>query len=441
MRLNSIIARLAFLSIGGLLSACSVDQAAPFKCPVRNTRGEERSFSNGDAQLAAEGVAARGAAQLEARIAGGGDPVNDARQAVAAGSNGLIAVGDFGSRQPNGVICFTPFGIAPELAARIGIGDVLTAREVALLKFAERYNRTAVVQPNYRDTDLCRVSVKSDSELRGDIWLDARSTPVVLSPVTSLHQAARRGDRADIRRWLTPASLNEADGVSMTPLAWAVARDRPRAIEALLEARADPWFGGSYEMTPIYLAALKGRADYFDCLRRLALPSLVTWPPRYVAAAVAGGNSAIIRRMLSEPHYPVHAPGAWATLPEAASLELLLKSHPDLATPLLWEAVQSVRARPDVIALGLRYGGDPDARAPIGSYGTLLGRVSNGSDPASEAIVRMLLAAHADPNLISHRERPLQIAKQARSSRWNSQETRMRAAAIADALKSAGARE
>ena len=191
----------------------------------------------------------------------GADPQADAAAAARAGRFGLIVSGRRGSGNTPGVICFTPRRSPPERAATYERGDVIGPEEMAHDAYAAAYNRALVSQSNYRDADLCRLTTAADAALDQQTPLIDRPARKMGGAPRDLYDAARRGDARDVARFLKTTPINALDGVAMTALSWAVARDNQSAIDVLQRAGADPLAGdyGERGRGALYWAAALGR--------------------------------------------------------------------------------------------------------------------------------------------------------------------------------------
>lgn len=368
---------------------------------------------------------------------GTANPVADAADAARRGEFGLIVTGRFGATPP-GVTCFTPYRAAPGHLVLYRHGDGITEPEMQWLTYADAYNRALVNRPDYPDADLCRAAVEGD---RAAAWT-ARDLTVAARPVSgpprTLHEAARRGGRADIARLLRTVPIDELDPFGMTALAWAVARNNGEAVETLLHHAANPWFAGSdREDSAVFWAAALGRRTLFERLVQLPGRSFDKWPQMYLNAALSGGDPAVVSHLLAEPHAVLRIEMLARPLPSSALLEPVLRGSPQLAAPLLREALAS-EGRPDLVRLALTMGADPNAQPPQMGQDTPLGMVANGIYPSSVENVDLLLRAGANPNMPSHRDRPLWIAIRSLRLDGEDNEFDQRALAILDRLIAAG---
>lgn len=350
------------------------------------------------------------------------DPVAAAVAAARSGHFGLVVGGGWGSRMPPGIICFTPFGQAPATRADVSFGDVITPEVAASQSYATAYNRALVDQPGYPDADLCRAILPAEVSRRHSPSDVSRPARPVTGPPRTLFEAARRGKVADAKHFLPTQSINAVDGVGMTPLAWATARNNLPVVELLIAQAADPWAASdSSSGSSVYWAAKLGRTALFDRLVLLGYRPFKIWPRRFVEAAAIGGSVQITRHILAEPHEPYQSAG---NFPPAQTMALILADAPKTtANDLLIRSVSSSGS--DHIAsvrLALSQGADPNATtAPSGRRSTALGISAAGFNETSLQAVRLLLAAGADVNLMSDDRRPIwQAANTMMLSRtWN----------------------
>jgi hypothetical protein len=391
------------------------------------------------AERASRELAESQAKKVLARIQANADPYLDAKQAIARKDFRLLnMVGIGGAGRPSGVTCFTPGSQAPRVLAGYFYGDVIDEKAAKFEQYAVVYNRLLVESPTYADADICRLADAAADKGLDRIMPLRMPARAITRPPQSLHEAARRGMPADLRRFMG-ADLDAVDGTGMTPLAWAVARNNSQAITILTNAGADPWIGDGYQTSAAYLSAILGEVDQFERLAEIGERPFQSWPAIYLAAA-AKGASPILDRMLAEPHEQFRIDLLTFSLPSPTVLEKILIDDRTLADSLLVEATQAYNAqplRPDLVALALRFGANPNAEAH--SSRTVLGEIANGLDPASPQVVDLLLKAGADPNKLSWIDRPVWQPLRTIRLLADQPELNKRALAIYRRLRRAGA--
>jgi ankyrin repeat protein len=311
---------------------------------------------------------------------------------------------------PRGLTCLTPNRQAPRVLVSYRHSDTPGPRDGRWFVYAEAYNRALATSPDYPDADLCRLHVGSDDQ---SFW---RNFPIeeaaqsVSEPVHNLHEAARRGSPADVRNWLRNTPVDAFDAFGMTALSWAVARDNRAAAEALLSAGANPWAArDAFDGDAIFWAAALARPAWFEQLSRVHGRPFESWSRRHLEGAMAGGDAAIVARMLGEAHERVRAQDLGDPLPNTAVMDLVLRDDRSLADPLLLRAVER-EPRLDLVTLALAHGANPNARSPNSGNDPALVTAAHGFNAASVPIVDALLRAGADPNIDSHWRRPLWTA-------------------------------
>jgi hypothetical protein len=83
----------------------------------------------------------------------------------------------------------------------------------------------------------------------------------------SVHDAARRGDAADVMRYVRlGANVNARDAQGLTPLHWAAAAGNATVAQALIEAGADVNATSPDGVTPLHVAAHMGRREVMSLL-------------------------------------------------------------------------------------------------------------------------------------------------------------------------------
>jgi ankyrin repeat protein len=265
-------------------------------------------------------VAARSKLLRERVSNGVANPVSDADQAANMGHYGFIWARPFGPPSIPGVSCALPIRDGRRLPLETAyvyvsdlVGDPTNDGVGAALKYAEAYNLAMLRRAGFPYPDLCRPWVAAAPRELEDAALSRAATwdrrPV--GRTLNLSQAAREGTIAEVRRWLrSGASINQSDDLYMTPLAWAVLRDREDVAAVLLAAGADP-LGGVGEMrllgaTPLKLAIVTRKEPL---IRLFVTPTLAArlrpWPSPLVLAAAQYGPPALFQQFLSEPHEAV----------------------------------------------------------------------------------------------------------------------------------------
>lgn len=346
---------------------------------------------------------------LDARIlAGRANPEEEARRAAAGGQFGMVMLrGHRGMIWPVGVHCYTPYRLPPATLVIRGRGGVIDLEDAsdpgaAYERYGEQYNRALIDAPGFPFADLCGPSDQTPYRSSGIGGLGSvdRAARVPVHGSTTLHEAARRGTVAEIRRRLRTADLDTLDPFGMTALAWAVARDRPDVVDLLLGAGADPVAGenGPYNFTAVMVAIFLGRVALLDRMVEASPAVTATpWTWQHVAAAERSDSAAMIRRIHGSPHSPVLYPELDNLTPSAEAAHVLIELHGQSAADAFL-ATGARMGRLDLMRLALDAGADPNFESrngggrPLGSAVRLYGEARN---PA----VRMLLAAGADVNL------------------------------------------
>ncbi|MBJ7446603.1 MAG: ankyrin repeat domain-containing protein [Brevundimonas sp.] len=325
---------------------------------------------------------------------------------------GLIVGGQYGMQLPPGVTCFTPGGRSPLVLRTFELGDVVGEATARTEAEARLHNLAVVAQPDYPDADVCRASLPDDHERDTSFphgWAKPMSEPAreVARPVGSLHEAARRGSPGDVRRFLRDTPVNARDGLGLTPLMWAVGRNRPEIVDRLLDAGASPWTQGQRDETAFFWAAVLGhRTIFFDMLARV--PGSPSWTRQDLQAALAGGDIAILRQILSDRHEMIQPHDLRSIRLSLPAARLLLETDvPGVADAVFQASIKGREPlRVDLMRLAISKGADVNAVGP-GEYETPLGMVADGIYPGTPQAVGLLLDAGADPNALSHRRRPI----------------------------------
>ncbi len=221
----------------------------------------------------------------------------------------------------------------------------------------------------------------------------------VRAPPHDLHEAARRGSLADVKRHLRrSASADGQDMFGYTPLAWAVVRDRPDVIKTLLKAGADPYPGlPGYSrpwMTPLWLGSRLGQGDTVRLmLARLELRSIQAAASDFITAAVDGSDAPTLRTLITS------APlGYRLDLPYERALSARRRDLLDILV-----ASEHFRAD-DLLAAAVRIGDLEGAKlaiskgADVNGKDTPIEQAVLGVHAADEPILEALIQAGADLN-------------------------------------------
>lgn len=330
-------------------------------------------------------------------------PEIEAREAARRGDFAMVVVARRFRTSPEGVTCFTPGGMPPATKATIFQGGdyfVLDAQgrmpQDRELRYGARFNRALVERPEFPYRDLC--GPEGTSLVAANRWLPPMRMAAreVRGPPMNLHEAARRGSEADVRRHLVRASPNEPDAFGMTPLAWAVSRGRVRNAHMLLAAGADPKITQEFDpLSPLSLAVALGHAELIDPLLAASRSAQIPpWPRWYAHRAMHSGDPATLRRILSEPHAPIDHWFSRYDVPSHPVMKVLLDAkEPGTARALL--AASSETGDLAGVRLALASGADPN----VGDReSTPLSTAVRGYRSADVEIVTALIDAGADVN-------------------------------------------
>lgn len=347
---------------------------------------------------------------------GPGDPVGDARRAAAEGDFRLFWVeGGWESLHVLGLSCrlpiqpevgrpalmrlqaqsadYSPHGCEP-LGAN---GHPSCPLHGAPRVYMERFNQTLVADPRFPHPDLCG---PEDTTGRSRETLAAPIHTLTETP-RSLSEAARRGSPASVARLLrgqTAATLNQPDDLGLTPLAWATIERRRDIVRLLLAAGADPLDGhGQWRGAAGLPLAIALAADDPALAARMLTPAVIRrlrpWPCQAVRAVIWGDHVALVRRMLSEPN---RCERVWELEHGRSPAMAALLDRLD-PRPAIERLNRAIRARsPALVRQALRTGSNPNAAAD--PRHSPLGDALHAPDPAMLPMVRLLLAAGADPN-------------------------------------------
>lgn len=313
-----------------------------------------------------------------------------------------------------GVVCDAPVLMSPGEGQGL-VGDISSLSDVVApnsaaeamkhrswVKRAEARNLAIVDRSDFPYPDVCRplgpdeTPLSSLGEDRSDILLRGRSPArVVAGPARNLHDAARRGTSAEIRRWAQGSNIDTPDAFGRTPLAWAVVRGRADAVETLLDLGADPDASLMRQASARWLAARLGREYLFQAMARRDLKRHAP-SAELVAAAVAGGSPLIVQRLLDDRDEHLRfEPLMTQSVDQGdpAVREILLRTGGmDAKNGLLLAAVATGDLAP--LEQAIRLGADPDAASDCHRSGLQL--AAGGAEPYSDVIVRRLLEAGAD---------------------------------------------
>jgi hypothetical protein len=252
------------------------------------------------------------------------DPLADARAALDRGDfrlvrgMSMVATGALGidcrtsarnswRSQPLTLAMHTYSDVIPDCDGR----DRQRCRNEKLIDaYGAAYNRAVVGDPRYPYADLCRPSAFAPGPRPSTEDPSEYGFPD-LAPTDrprDLHEAARRGTATSVARLIAaaPGAVDIPDPYDLTPLAWAVIRQRPDIAALLLDAGASP-LGRDCDdpgraESPLRLALRSGQETLARRLLSAAEPQrLEPWPEGLVEAAARGGVAPVLRRMLAEP--------------------------------------------------------------------------------------------------------------------------------------------
>lgn len=181
-------------------------------------------------------------------------PVADAKAAAKAGDFRMIWSIALGGRGPMDVACNGPIENTPGdfYLAVVADSDLLPdpCHELAgaceyndrLWAYGPIYNRTLVDQPEFPFADVCRPATNHEAFEIKQTGEGRYARPIreAKGAPHDLHEAARRGSMAQVKRAMRDHGVDEYDAFGYTPLAWAVVRGRPDVVARLLAAGAQP---------------------------------------------------------------------------------------------------------------------------------------------------------------------------------------------------------
>lgn len=408
-----LVGLLAITAIAGLSSAGAGQEAGSEIGPPLERAGASREGG------------------LRARLLRGeADPVGDARRAAQSRDFRLVWVSGMVRSAPIGLQCDAPLQYwannKKAALATLVVSDTVPdgcegeprecEYQARLSSYGSTYNRTLVMQPGYPAPDVCRPWVSTDKVLVGEaVDRYGRPARTVRHAPLDLHDAARRGSAAEVAQHLRRTPVDERDVFGMTPLAWAVARDRSGAVRVLLKAGADPYPDlerGEYRRSPLWLGLRLGRRSAVQALLAKVEEPHLTHLFDLLMAAVEGGDPELLRAMLKfeRNDESLTGPMEAALRADRDDLIAILAAEGGNATAT---ALLSAAARTgDVEAAKTAIGRGADVHGP----GSPLGQVILGLHEGDEAILDLLLAAGADVNRTAVGNRmsgpPLRIAIQ-----------------------------
>ena len=312
------------------------------------------------------------------------DPAGDARDAAADGEWGLIRSYAMTGSTPFGVNCLAAGGMdhgAPLVRAYRVYSDVVgscetfgaggdCALERRMDAYAEAYNRALVTDPAYPYRDLCRpITAPIAPAPHGYGPLDASEwgfRALQPGPARTIHEAARRGDLAEVERFVGfgRGAIDRPDPYGMTALAWAVTYRQARTAQLLVERGASPDGGDCTRpedpASPVRLALRSGQdglARWLSAQLRDGGKVEGKWPAPWLEAAAQGDSLGFLARMLAEPHGRVPDIARMRGPYSPAAARMIR----DYRAGLCWRAPLPKNAEVRLIAI---YEGASDKRTP-----------------------------------------------------------------------------
>jgi hypothetical protein len=332
---------------------------------------------------------------------GAAQPAPDARAAADRGDFGFIysGAGLGGGEHMPGVFCHTPYLRGGSAKASIHWGDSFDAelsRRMSLYeRYAAEYNRALIDHPRFPYADLCAPVARRPAVLGepGGLSHIGRPARALTRAPLNLHEAARRGSPAQVRRFLREGNVEDLDHFNMTALAWAVAHGREDVAGLLLSAGAKSMPAGadSMSVTPVLAAISQKR---MKLLRRLDLPKPL--PGSYVEAAIRTNDVDMVRKAFDAPHEALRSGsllGGIAPSAEVAAL-LIQRQGKAAANAALLEGAQ--RGRIDLMRVAIDNGADVNTSDYRGE--TPLMAALELFDPDPLPLVDLLLSAGARVN-------------------------------------------
>lgn len=204
-------------------------------------------------------------------------------------------------------------------------------REAARRQAALARNLRILARDDFPYPDLCRPSGGETGPMAADALTGRSALALHVGPARDLHDAVRRSDPDEVRRWLARAgSVDTPDSFGLTPVAWAVLRRRPEIVDLLLDAGASAVAGpgrpGAHSAA--WFAARAGDAEMLERFERFSgrtsRAGVPAWPESVIEAALLSGSRETVGRITQGLRYAPVGPDQlrlWASRsPEAARL-------------------------------------------------------------------------------------------------------------------------
>ncbi len=132
--------------------------------------------------------------------------------------------------------------------------------------------------------------------------MEQSSSPFAGTDILSLSQAVAEGDVRQISQQATPERLNVRGDLQITLLQWAILRQQPGSVEALIRAGADIGQPGLEGNSALHTAAMIKDPQYLRLLLQQAPPVNVRNPATGatpLAGAVLAGREEQMRMLLN----------------------------------------------------------------------------------------------------------------------------------------------
>ncbi|MDQ8029875.1 MAG: hypothetical protein REJ23_14205, partial [Brevundimonas sp.] len=191
-------------------------------------------------------------------------------------------------------------------------------------------NQQIIRRADFPYPDLCRARTEQEPRLAGDALSGITPVRAVTGPARDLHDAARRGSEAEVRMWLDRTDWVDApDAFGLTPLAWAIIRNRPGIADLLRDEGAGVLAGpdGHGEHSPAWFAARTGNLHILRDFRaspgKAGRAPVPLWPASVLQAALLSGSEETVRQIVIEGVEPLDPDRfqAWLNAhPSAAAL-------------------------------------------------------------------------------------------------------------------------